>query len=383
MFVEGRKETYEILKSKISSQDKVIWFHMASLGEYEQGVPIIKVIKERFPDHKIVISFFSPSGFEIRKNSPLADAVVYLPLDTPANAKKFLDLVHPEMAIFIKYEFWPNFLKELKRRKIRSFLVSGGFREDQMFFRKYGKWMRNSLETFEYFFVQNNKSEELLHSIGYRNVVVSGDTRFDRVSHQIEQDNTIKFIQDFKDDKLCMVAGSTWPEDEDLLVDFINKASEEVKFILAPHQIRQEHIQSLKQKLQKKTVLYSGMEGENLKDYNVFIVNTIGLLTKIYSYADIAYVGGAAGKTGLHNILEPATFGIPIVIGQNFERFPEAKQLQQLAGLYSVIDPKELNEIFTRLISDQNFRRKTGMIAGHFINSNTGATRIFKEYLQG
>lgn len=382
MSIKGRKETFEILRRQIRDQDKVIWFHMASLGEYEQGVPIIEVVKERFPDHKIVISFFSPSGYEIRKNTPLADTVVYLPLDTPGNAERFLDLAHPEIAIFIKYEFWPNFLKELKARKIRSFLVSGGFREDQMFFKEYGKWMRKSLETFEYFFVQNKKSEELLHYIGFQNVVVSGDTRFDRVSHQIEQDNTLNFIQEFKDNKLCIVAGSTWPEDEDLLVDFINSSSKEVKFILAPHQIKPDHIQNLKQKLQKKIVLYSEMDEESLEVFDVFIIDTIGLLTKIYAYADIAYVGGAAGKTGLHNILEPATFGIPIVIGQNFERFPEAKQLQQLAGLFSVSDKKELGEIFTRLINDNSFRKKTGMIAGHFINSNTGATGIFKEYLQ-
>lgn len=381
LFVDGRKQTYEILKKNILDRDKVIWFHMASLGEYEQGVPIVGVVKEKFPEHKIVISFFSPSGYEIRKNSPLADAVVYLPLDTPGNAKKFLDLAHPDMAIFIKYEFWPNYLQELKRRKIRSFLVSGGFREDQMFFKKYGKWMRSSLKTFEYFFVQNKKSEELLLSIGFNNVVVSGDTRFDRVSHQIEQDNTLDFIEKFKDEKLCIVAGSTWPEDEELLIDFINNSSEEVKFILAPHQIKPEHIQNLKQKLQKKTVLYSEMHGRSLEDFKVFIVDTIGLLTKIYAYADIAYVGGAAGKTGLHNILEPATFGIPIIIGQNFKKFPEAQQLQQLAGLFPVGNNAEANDILTKLIRDKNFRRKTGMIAGHFINSNTGATRIFQEYL--
>lgn len=382
MSIKGRKETFEILRRQIQDQDKVIWFHTASLGEYEQGVPIINVVKEKFPDYKIVISFFSPSGYEIRKNTPLADAVVYLPLDTSYNAEKFLDLLHPEIAIFIKYEFWPNFLKELKARKIRSFLVSGGFREDQVFFRGYGKWMRKSLESFEYFFVQNKKSEELLHSIGFQNVVVSGDTRFDRVSHQIEQDNTLDFIQEFKGNKLCIVAGSTWPEDEDLLVDFINSSSKEAKFILAPHQIKPDHIQNLKQKLQNKIVLYSEMNEESLKYFDVFIVDTIGLLTKIYAYADIAYVGGAAGKTGLHNILEPATFGIPIVIGQNFERFPEAKQLQQLAGLFSVSNKKELNEIFSKLVSEDNFRKKTGMIAGHFINSNTGATRIFRDYLQ-
>ncbi|MGM0391249.1 MAG: 3-deoxy-D-manno-octulosonic acid transferase [Bacteroidota bacterium] len=382
LFVNGRKETFPTLKSKLNEQDRTIWFHMASLGEFEQGVPIIEVVKNQYPNHKIVVSFFSPSGYEIKKNTPLADAVVYLPLDTRKNVSKFLNLVHPEIAIFIKYEFWPNYLKELKSRNIRTLLVSGGFRKDQLFFKPFGSWMRKSLETFEHFFVQNATSKELLYSIGFKNVTLSGDTRFDRVSHQIEQDNTLDFAEEFKNGKLCIVAGSTWPEDESLFEDFINQSAGDVKFILAPHQIKPDQIKRFKEKLNKKTLLYSERQNKNLADYNILIIDTIGLLTKIYSYADIAYVGGAAGTTGLHNILEPATFGVPVVIGKNFDKFPEAKQLQQLAGLFTVKDKDELNEVFTKLITDESFRKKTGMIGAHFINSNTGATRIFSRYLE-
>jgi len=381
-FVDGRKETLSILNSKLKKDDAVIWFHMASLGEFEQGLPIIEVVKKLFPHHKILVSFFSPSGFEIKKNTPVADAVVYLPLDTKKNVRRFLDAAHPELAIFIKYEFWPNYLKELKSRNITSLLVSSGFRENQLFFKSYGGWMKKSLETFKHFFVQNQVSKDLLNSIGFQNVTLSGDTRFDRVANQINQDNSLDFIEAFKDGKLCVVAGSTWPEDEALLEDFINRFSNETKFIIAPHNIRPDQIKSFKDRLNKKTILYSEKEGKNPSGYQVFIIDTIGLLSKIYSYADIAYVGGAVGNTGLHNILEPATFGIPIVTGTNFDKFPEAKQLQELAGLYSVATKEELAQILSKLLNDDNFREQTGKITGDFINTNTGATRIVERYLR-
>jgi len=381
-FFDGRKETLTILNSKLKKDDAVIWFHMASLGEFEQGLPIIEVVKKLYPCHKILVSFFSPSGYEVKKNSPVADAVVYLPLDTKKNVRWFLDTAHPELVIFIKYEFWPNYLNELKSRNITSLLVSGGFRENQVFFKSYGNWMKKSLETFDHFFVQNQISKDLLNSIGFQNVTVSGDTRFDRVANQLKQDNGLDFIEAFKDDKLCVVVGSTWPEDEALLKDFINQAANETKFIIAPHNIKSDQIKSFKERLNKKTILYSEKEGKNLVNYQVFIIDTIGLLSKVYSYADIAYVGGAAGNTGLHNILEPATFGIPIITGNNFDKFPEAKQLQELAGLYPVATREELSEILSKLLTEVDFRVKTGEIAGHFIKNNTGATRIIERYLK-
>jgi 3-deoxy-D-manno-octulosonic-acid transferase len=381
LFVEGRRQSFSILKEKIKPEDRVVWFHVASLGEYEQGLPIMEAVKELFPLHKIVISFFSPSGYENKKNTPIADAVVYLPLDTPSNAKDFVELLQPSMAIFVKYDIWPNYLQEIRKRKIPALLISGGFRANQIFFKSYGKWMKDSLRAFDHFFVQNEESGTLLKSIGFSNVTVSGDTRFDRVARQLEMNNVLDFAEDFIDGKICIVAGSTWPEDEELLEDLIRNSGDHVKFIIAPHEIKTEKILKLKKRF-SSAILLSEKNNSFLKEHRILIIDNIGMLSKLYSYADIAYVGGAAGKTGLHNILEPATFGIPIVIGPNFEKFPEAKRLQKIAGLYSAASKEELNVIMEKFLSDENFREKTGMIAGHFIASATGATRIITSYLQ-
>jgi 3-deoxy-D-manno-octulosonic-acid transferase len=307
------------------------------LGEYEQGLPVFKELRKLYANHKIVLTFFSPSGYEIRKNTDVADAVVYLPMDTKANAKRLLDLVKPELTIFVKYDFWPNYLSELKKRQHRAMLISAVFRPNQAFFKFYGGWMRKALRAFEHIFVQNEASKGLLNSINFKNVTVSGDTRFDRVSDQLLQDNTLPFIETFKNNQLCVVIGSSWPEDEELLVKFINNhASKDVKYIIAPHNMKVSQIANLKEKLKAKTVLYSEMEGKELSDYSVFVIDTIGLLSKIYSYADIAYVGGAMGTTGLHNILEPAVFGVPIIIGKDYSKFPEAFDMIENGGLISI-----------------------------------------------
>lgn len=381
LFVEGRKSVSETLHKKISPSDNTIWFHCASLGEFEQGVPIMEEIKKIKPNYKIVISFFSPSGFEIKKNTPLADVVVYLPMDTPSDAKRFIATVHPSLVFFIKYEFWPNYLFELQKRNIPTLLISGVFRKNQIFFKSYGGFMRKALTAFNHLFVQDEDSKILLERIHFKNCTISGDTRFDRVSHQIEMDNTLKFAGEFKGNSLCIVCGSTWPEDEELLLEYINSAPEKVKFIIAPHKIEEDKIEHLQQRINKKTILHSQKDDVNLSDYSVLIIDCIGLLSKLYSYADIAYVGGAVGKTGLHNILEPATFGIPIIIGNNYEGFPEAQRLRALAGLFSISDSKELTKIFEKLVEDSHFRSKTGMISGHFINKNTGATREIIEFI--
>lgn len=373
---------YETLQQKISATDKTIWFHCASLGEFEQGVPIMEAIKNLKPDHKIVVSFFSPSGYEIKKNTPLADVVVYLPMDTPSNAKKFISAVHPSFTFFVKYEFWPNYLFELQKRTVPTLLISGVFRGDQIFFKSYGGFMKRALKSFDHFFLQEENSEELLKSIGFTNTTVSGDTRFDRVSHQIEMDNTLKFAEEFKGNSLCIVCGSTWPEDEAVLLDYINSSPENVKFIIAPHKIEADKIEDFTKRIVKKTVLHSKIDEVNISDYSVLIIDCIGLLSKLYSYADIAYVGGAMGKTGLHNILEPATFGVPIVIGKNFQEFPEAKRLRDLAGLFSISNAAECTEILNKLILNDSLRNKTGMIAGHFINKNTGATQKIIDYFK-
>ncbi len=381
LFVKGRKGVFSTLKSQVKSEDKSIWFHCASLGEYEQGVPLMEELKKKHPEYKIVVSFFSPSGFEVKKNDTLADLTIYLPLDTPFNAKKFIKLLHPNLAIFIKYEFWPNYLFQLKKNNIPTLLVSGLFRENQIFFKSYGGFMRKALKTIPYFFVQEKASKKLLQSIGISNVAINGDTRFDRVLKQISQNNQLDFIEKFKQDKLCLVCGSTWAEDESILLEYINNASNKVKFIIAPHEIKTARIEDLKLNIEKETVLYSEMEGKNLADYKVFIIDTVGLLSKIYHYADLAYVGGAMGNTGLHNILEPATFGIPIVIGKNFTDFPEAKKLKELKGLFSVKMPLGCSAILFKLVNDDPFREKSGAIAKEFIQSNIGATEKVMEYI--
>lgn len=382
LFVDGRKDVVHILGKNISTSDKTIWFHCASLGEFEQGVPIMEEMKKAKPDHKIIVSFFSPSGYEIKKNTSLADVVVYLPMDTPLNAKRFIDAIHPSLSIFVKYEFWPNYLLQLKKKNIPTLLVSGVFRDNQIFFKPYGGFMRKALKSFNHFFLQEENSVKLLNSIGFKNTTLSGDTRFDRVSHQIEMNNTLKFAKEFKGDSLCIVCGSTWPEDEAVLLDYINSAPRNVKFIIAPHKIEQSKIEAFTEKLYKqKVILHSQKDDVNLAEYSVLIIDCIGLLTKLYSYADIAYVGGAMGRTGLHNILEPATFGVPIIIGKNYHEFPEAIRLRNLAGLFSISNPLELSDVLTKLVSDANYRKKTGMISGHFVNSNTGATNKVLDYI--
>jgi 3-deoxy-D-manno-octulosonic-acid transferase len=380
--VKGRANTFHILKSAISFQDKVIWFHCASLGEYEQGLPVFEEIKKMYPNHKIVLSFFSPSGFEIRKHNPLTDVVVYLPLDTNHNAKTFLKLVHPDLVIFVKYEIWPNYLNELYRKKIRSILISALFRKEQSFFKFYGGFMRKSLNAFEHIFVQNENSKELLELIGFTNITVSGDTRFDRVSNQLETDNTLDYIKQFKQDKLCVVAGSTWAEDERILVDYINSTSEDLKFIIAPHNIKPNQIEDLKTSIKMKTVLFSEKEKLEVSNYQVFIIDTIGILSKIYSYADIVFIGGAVGSTGLHNTLEPAAFGKPIIIGENYKKFPEAHEMIKRGGMYSISNQMELNSTLDLLIINTEKRIQSGKANSLYISTNRGAVIQIVDYIR-
>ena len=389
LFVDGRKDVFATLKSQISSTDKCIWFHAASLGEYEQGLPIMEKMREHFPAHKIVLSFFSPSGYEVRKNTKAADVVVYLPLDTPSNAKLFVEIVNPEMAFFIKYEYWPNYLNELKKKHIPTYLISGIFRKNQLFFKWYGGFYRKALDAFHHFFVQNTSSKAFLLELKKTNATVSGDTRFDRVASILEKDNSLDFIQEFKNDTLTIVVGSSWPKDEELLVNFINTTNHNVKFIIAPHNIKTEQIADLQKKITKKTVLFSKKEAilkqvqnDKISNYDVFIIDTIGILTKIYSYADIAYVGGGFGNPGVHNILEPATFGVPIIIGPNYSHFAEAIALVNMEGCVSISNQNELNEAVENLIQNEDIRAEKGHICSTFVQMNKNATDIIlKEIL--
>ena len=378
LFVSGRKTVWTTLTAKLNPHTRYVWIHTASLGEFEQGLPVVKALKKQ--GYKILITFFSPSGYEVRKNTPDADIVVYLPLDTPANARKFVQMVNPAMAIFVKYEFWVNYLTELKKAQVPTYLLSGIFRKNQIFFKPYGGMMRQALHSFTHFFVQNELSQQLLKNLGFNNVTVSGDTRFDRVAEILERDNHLDFVEQFKGNNLCVVFGSSWVTDEDIYLQYINTCTAPVKFIIAPHNIHPTDIAELKhnqQKLNRKVALFSEKDSLNLSDYDVLIIDTIGILTKVYSYADIAYVGGGMGTTGLHNVLEPAVFGVPVIIGKNYEKFNEAKELVTLGGVLSVSSKEEFAQVMNNLVTSPEKRTAIGNINRQYINEKQGATKTF------
>jgi 3-deoxy-D-manno-octulosonic-acid transferase len=374
LFVNGRKETFSILKKYISNEDKVIWIHAASLGEYEQGLPIIEELKRTNPSHKIVLSFFSPSGYEVKKNSKVVDVICYLPLDTKKNVDLFIATTHPTVVIFIKYEIWPNYLLALKKKNIPTFLVSALFKENQIYFKWYGAFMRKALTNFSHLFVQNEKSYDLLNSKGFNNITIAGDTRFDRVNEILERDNSLDFMSRFKQNKFCFVAGSTWPEDEKFIIDFINQNTHPIQFVIAPHTIKAKHIETIKQAITKPVLCYSELENSELEKYDVIIIDTIGILTKIYSYADVAYVGGGFA-TGLHNTLEPAIFSIPVIIGPKYLGFAEAEELVQRQGILSINSPSEFREKMNLCFESVDYKQKTGEINHSYIASKKGATR--------
>lgn len=383
LFVQGRKDIYTRLNKSISKNNNVIWIHTASLGEYEQGLPVIEKVKAEYPDYKIVVSFFSPSGYEVKKNDPIADAIVYLPLDTLKNAKKFIQTLNPKLAIFVKYEIWPNHLKILKEKQIPTLLISAFFKKEQSFFKWYGGFMRNSLTAFTHFFVQDTNSKELLKSIGYTNCTIGGDTRFDRVSEILERDNTLDFMSNFTKGKTCIVAGSTWPQGHLFLSDFINKNSpQNTKFVIAPHNIIPTQIQELKKSVTKKVVLFSEINNRDISSFDVLIIDTIGILTKVYSYANIAYVGGGFTKGGLHNTLEPAVFGIPIIIGPIYKSFKEAEDLVQLKGVLTAANKEEFTEKLNQLLTQNTFYQTTAEINKSYVAKNIGASIQIAAYIR-
>ncbi len=377
----GRKSVQTYL-SKILPKDRhIIWVHAASLGEFEQGLPVIEKLREEFPSHFILLSFFSPSGYEVRKNTSAADAVCYLPMDTRQNVKKFLDTVQPVLAIFIKYEIWPNYLKALASRAIPVILISAIFSRRQVYFKWYGGFMRKSLNRFNKIFVQNEVSQQLLQDIGVQDTELSGDTRFDRVAFIREQQVSLNFMEEFKKDFRCFVAGSTWPEDEEIILDYINNHQGNLRFVIAPHDIKSDHLKQLQRKITKSYLLYSELDGNSLNDIQVLIIDTIGLLTRIYKYADIAYVGGGFA-TGLHNTLEPAVFGIPVLIGPKYHNFQEAMDLVHRKGIMVVNNVSEFNRYMDQLLSDPDFCKNTGLINSDYITNKRGASIQIIDYLR-
>jgi len=385
LWINGRKNISGKIEN-IAKNDSVIWVHAASLGEFEQGRPVMEEIRHRFPQFKILLTFFSPSGYEIRKNYNGADYVFYLPLDTKHNASRFIALIKPAMAIFVKYEFWYHYLDQLHKNQIPVYLISGIFRPGQVFFRWYGKWFRKMPGYFEHLFVQNKESLALLHGISVTNVTLAGDTRFDRVLQIAAATREIPIAARFKGDNVCVVAGSTWPGDESLLIRYINSCDETVKFIIAPHEIHEEHIRKIIQQCEKSFVRYSEATETSVQDKQVLIVDNIGLLSSLYRYGDVAYIGGGFGK-GIHNILEAATFGLPVIFGPNYAKFNEAIELKGLGGAVSVTAMDELQSLLNHWLSDKADRLRAGSVSKQFVHDRAGATsvivnRIFSGQLQ-
>ena len=362
LWIKGRKAIFQKLTEAIKENQDIVWFHCASLGEFEQGKPIIEGYKLKYPNHKILLTFFSPSGYEIRKNYDLADWVFYLPSDTKKNAKKFISIVNPIKAIFIKYEFWFNYMAELNKKNIAFYSVSSIFRREQYFF-KYD-WAANQLNNVSLFFVQDKNSKELLQNIGFTNCTVAGDTRFDSVIANTQKTASIPLIEEFSKNKTTIICGSTWPKDEALLTKYI-KENPNYNYIIAPHEMLQISV------LQKQTnaLLFSKADNTNINNSNVLIIDSIGILSNVYKYGDLAYIGGGFGS-GIHNILEAATFGLPLVFGPNYQKFKEANELIELGGAKSISNYSELE---ITILSSINFNKS---IAKNYIKSNAGATEI-------
>lgn len=373
---QGRQKTFQDLKAKIRHDKPIVWVHCASLGEFEQGRPIIEAIRKDHPGHQILLTFFSPSGYEIRKNYDLADYICYLPADTKRNARKLLDLVKPEIVFFVKYEFWHYYLNELKRRNIPLYLVSAIFRENQQFFKNtpWGKWYRQMLFCFEHFFVQDEHSIKLLNQIGINNVTRAGDTRFDRVAEIARNGKHMPLIEKFKGNDLLVVAGSTWKPDEELLAEYIH-SHPETKFIIAPHETKRANIDRLINLLKTTIICYTEATDETVMNKQVMIVDTIGVLSSIYRYADLAYIGGGFG-VGIHNTLEAAIFGMPIVFGPNYLKFNEATSMVKLGVAFPVSDSDSVNKILHELLSDSEKRRLIALECTKFTEQNLGATQI-------
>lgn len=355
-----------------------IWFHAASLGEFEQGRPVIEAIKRDYPQYKILLSFFSPSGYEVRKDYPLADEVLYLPSDTALNAHYWLNRHHFVAAFFIKYEFWFNYMKALKKRRIPLFYISLIFKPDSYFFKSYGRWFRKQLNAVTHFFVQDETTERLLRESGFNNVTLCGDTRFDRVAAIAQQAKQFPEVERFIDGRQCIIAGSTWPPDEDLLSDFISKMPEDYCIILAPHDVSETHIAQIKG-LFPEAMLYSEVTapGHNDEDRNsrhkIMVINTIGILSQLYQYARFVYIGGGFG-VGIHNIQEPVAFGCPVVFGPNHKGFKEAVDLVERKGAFCVNNAEELERVFDSLMNDADVFAKSSSTCRDYLQSQLGAT---------
>jgi 3-deoxy-D-manno-octulosonic-acid transferase len=374
-WVKGRKNIFKYLKAAINGNEKIAWFHCASLGEFEQGRPVIEEFRKKYSNYKILLTFFSPSGYEIRKNYQFADYIFYLPIDTKKNATTFIKIVNPAVVFFVKYEFWYNYLSVLINNKIPVIVFSAIFRQNQYFFKWYAGWYRKTLRKIRLFTVQNLESTELLKSIGIENYILSGDTRFDRVCQIKEKTKSYPLIEKFKDNSMVLVSGSTWSKDEEIICNYINENSQSIKFIIAPHVVSEEKITSIEKKLKVSHVKFSALTSENAEKSNVIIVDGIGFLSNLYAYGNLAYIGGGF-NSGIHNILEPAVFGLPVIFGPNFHKFQEAKDLINKGAAFSIQNQEDFTEIINTLINDNTKLMSCSEISKNYVYSKTGASEI-------
>ena len=388
---KGEHDAFHVLREKVEPGTKYIWFHAASLGEFEQGRPLMERIRESHPEYKILLTFFSPSGYEVRKDYPGADICCYLPLDTKCNAQRFLDIIHPSMVFFIKYEFWYNYLHILKSRNVPVYSVSSIFRPDQVFFKWYGKQYGRVLHCISRFFVQNEESRNLLGRLELNNVSVVGDTRFDRVLEIKKESKKLPLIEAFiegnsvsadsevlREQPKVFVAGSSWAPDEDIFIDYFNRHPQ-WKLIIAPHVISKDHLEQIMQKLNRKAVCYTQANENDARNAECMIIDCFGLLSSIYHYADVAYVGGGFGA-GIHNVLEAAVWSIPVIFGPNNKHFREAQGLLKAAGGFDITDSESFEKVMSRFQQDNHLLAESGRKAGQFVDSLSGATdKILKE----
>ncbi len=369
-FLQGRKEVWKRLDS-IPKDAKVVWMHCASLGEYEQGLPVLEGLKAFNPDYFYLVTFFSPSGYEVRSTHGVADLATYLPWDTKKEVQRFVTRVNPKMALFVKYEFWPNMIAALHNTQVPLYLIAGQFRAQQVFFKPWGSSYRKLLKGFKYLFVQNEQSLKLLQQIGITHASVSGDTRYDRVG---ASKAPLPFMETFVGNRKCIVAGSTWPEDEAVLFNAIAQTPDNWCWLIAPHEMNEEKLNKLMAKLPKASLRYSQTNESERKDCPVLVLDTVGMLSRCYAYGAIAYVGGGMGTSGLHNILEPAAEGIPVIIGKNYHKFPEAKALIDFGGVISISTADDCNKKIIELIQNDTLRAERGNLNAAFVSENQGAT---------
>lgn len=387
--VHGQRNTWRILREKIDPTARYVWFHAASLGEFEQGLPLIERLRREQPSRKILLTFFSPSGYEVRKDYKGADVVCYLPFDSPTAARRFIKWARPEMAFFIKYEFWRNYIDVLSKKSIPVYSVSSIFRPGQIFFRWYGRKYARCLRRISHFFVQNERSVELLRTIGVQdNVTIVGDTRFDRVIDIRNNARPLPLVEQFtraKEDSntapFVLVAGSSWQPDEDILLDYVNRHPD-LRLVIAPHVVNDAHIQEIEQKLTTPALRYSQATLENVGDYRVLIIDGYGLLSSIYRYATVAYVGGGFG-VGIHNVPEAAVYGIPVIIGPNHQRFAEAMALIANGGCKSIENAEDFSVIMDDFLENPAHISQAGSAAGDYIHQNAGATPVIYQHVFG